>query len=112
MPRISEKARVEGTQFDRRVKLKNDQKAEIRWIREEEQLSYSKIAKKFGVSKRLIIFICKPEKMLKCKEQFKERRKDRRYYDRESHKKAIKDLRDWKEELYKQGKIKLKDDNE
>lgn len=50
MPYKSENIRIAGTQYDRRIKLAPDQKEYIKWLRENELLSYSKLAKMFGVS--------------------------------------------------------------
>lgn len=100
MPYKSEKIRLEGTSYDRRVKLSPDQKEYIRWLREEEKLSYNQLAKRFGVSKRLINFICDPEAYKKHKERYKELRKDGRYYDREAHNESVKGMRRYKQELY------------
>lgn len=79
MPYKSLRIKIEGTQYDRRRRLSEEQKAMIRRLRETEKLSYNQIAKQFGVSKRLIIFICCPDKEKIAREQFKERRKDGRY---------------------------------
>ena len=105
MPYKSEKIKIQKTKFDRRVKLTDDQRAYIRWLREEEQLSYNKLAEKFNVSKRLIQFICKPETMMKCRENFKKRRKDGRYYNKEKHAEYIRDTRKYKQQLFLEGKI-------
>lgn len=74
MPYKSEKIRIAGTQYDRRIKLTPDQKEYIKWLREKQLISYSKLAKIFGVSKRLIQFICCPDKYLKNKESLKQRK--------------------------------------
>ena len=52
MPYKSEKIKIAGTKYDRRIKLTKDQKEYIRWLREEEKLSQMKLAKMFGVSKK------------------------------------------------------------
>jgi len=105
MPYKCEKVvKLEGTMLDRRRKLTEDQKAYIKWLHEEEQLSYNALAKQFGVSKRLVIFICNPEIHEKHKARFKELRKDGRYYDREAHNEAVKNMRHYKQELYLEGK--------
>jgi ribosome-binding protein aMBF1 (putative translation factor) len=105
MPYKSERIKIEGTQYDRRVKLSPDKKEYVRWLREEEKLSYNQLAKMFGVSKRLIQFVCNPEIHQKAKERFKELRKDGRYYDREAHNESVKSMRKWKQELYLENKI-------
>lgn len=107
MPYKSEKCKIQGTEFDRHRKLSEGQKELIKWIREEEQVSYNKLAKQFGVSKRLIIFICNPDKEQKAKTQFKERRKDGRYnVSKEERAEIMREHRHYKQELYLEKKIK------
>lgn len=103
MPRKSEKLTVANTPYDRRVKLSFEQREEIREIREKYGWSYNTLAKKYGVSKRTIIFVCNPEIEARVRENFKRLCKNRRYYDREKHNAAIYDLRLYKEKLYKEG---------
>lgn len=105
MPYKSERIKIEGTQYDRRVKLSPDKKEYVRWLREEEKLSYNKLAKMFNVSKRLIQFVCNPEIEKKAKERFKELRKDGRYYDRQAHNESMQSMRKYKQELYLANKI-------
>lgn len=106
MPYKSSRIKIEGTQYDRRRRLSEEQKAAIRRLRETERLSYNQIAKQFGVSKRLIIFICCPDKEQIAKEQFKERRKDGRYAPtREERNEIMREHRHYKQELYLEGKI-------
>ena len=52
--------------YDRRVKLTDNQRAEIVKIRTRQGLSYNKLAAIFGVSKRLIIFVCCPDSLTNC----------------------------------------------
>lgn len=47
MPYKSEKIRIAGTKYDRRIKLTPDQKEYIKWLREKQLISYSKLAKIF-----------------------------------------------------------------
>jgi hypothetical protein len=47
-------------------------------------ISLHKIEKMTGVSRRMIQFILYPERLKKVKEQFKQRRKDGRYYYKET----------------------------
>lgn len=104
MPYKSEKARIAGTSFDRRRKLDDGDRAQILILRQQDGMSYNKLARMFGVSKRLIQFVCDPEKEARCKEQYRVRRKDGRYYDRETHNAAIRNLRRYKEDLIKSGR--------
>lgn len=107
MPYKSESIKIEGTSYDRRRKLSEDTKEYIRWLREEEKISYQKLADMFKVSKRLIIFVCNPDKERKAKEQFKERRKDGRYLVSKGERAEImREHRHYKQELYLTNKIK------
>ena len=102
-----EKTRIAGTQYDRRIKLTPDQKEYIKWLREKQLISYSKLAKIFGVSKRLIQFICCPDKYLKNKESLKQRKAEGRYKPTKAEWAAtIREHRRYKEQLKKKGDIK------
>lgn len=106
MPYKSEKIKIEGTQYDRRRKLTEDQKAYIRWLREEEGLSQRKLAAMFGVSRRLITYIIDPEKEKRSKERGKQLRKEGRYkYTKEQWAEVMKEHRHYKEQLHKDGII-------
>ena len=106
MPRLSDTIPIKNEKLDRRIKLTAEDKELVKWLREEEQISYQKLANRFGVSKRLIIFICKPESKIKDLENRARRGGSKIYYDKESHKKSTKDHRDYKKELFSQGLIK------
>lgn len=107
MPYKSEKIKIQGTSYDRRVKLSEEQKELIRWLREEEKISYQKLADMFKVSKRLVIFVCNPDKENKAKEHFKQRRKDGRYsVPKEKRAEIMREHRHYKQELYLENKIK------
>lgn len=106
MPYKSEKISIANSEFDRRIKLTDDQKEYIRWLREEECLSYNALARKFGVSKRTIIFVCKPEIYERVKNNNKKLRKDGRYKpNKEDWAKTIREHRQYKEKLHKNGLI-------
>lgn len=103
---ICDKKRIAGTRFDRRSKLTEEQKACIKLDREYDGTSYQKLAKKYKVSKRTIIFVCKPETYKKCREQFKQRRKDGRYKVSTSERTAItREHRAYKNSLIKKNLI-------
>ena len=106
MPRISDSIPINNEKLDRRVKLTADDKELVKWLREEEQISYQKLANRFNVSKRLIIFVCKPETLKKSIEDRAKRGGSKIYYDRESHNASIKDHRNYKKELFQQGLLK------
>jgi DNA polymerase IIIc chi subunit len=107
MPYKSEKIKIAGTKHDRRRKLTEDQKQYIRWLREEEKISYQKLADMFDVSKRLIIFICKPEIQQKARERFKKYKAEGRYKPtKEEWAETMKEHRHYKQKLFCDGKIK------
>lgn len=111
MPYKSERIKIAGTQFDRRIKLTDEQKDLIRWLREEEQISYNKLAVQFNVSKRLVMFICNPEKYEKSKEQFKQRTREGRYKpNKKEWAETIREYRKYKQELYLNNKIKFENE--
>jgi hypothetical protein len=106
MPRKSDTIAINNEKLDRRVKLTAQDKELVKCLREEEQISYQKLADRFGVSKRLVIFICKPESKIKDLENRAKRGGSKIYYDRETHNASMKDHRDYKKELFQQGLIK------
>jgi predicted HTH transcriptional regulator len=103
MPRISDTIPINNQKLDRRVKLTLEDKELIKWIREEEKISYQKLANRFNVSKRLIIFICKPETKVKCLEARDKRGGSMAYYDKEKHRVEMKEHRQYKKELHGKG---------
>ena len=105
MPRKSDKIKIANSEFDRRIKLTNEDKELIKWLREEEQISYQKLADRFNVSKRSIFFICKPETLEKNKKLRENRGGWKVYYDKERHTKSIKEHRNYKRDLYLKNKI-------
>lgn len=105
MPFKSETIKLPRT-LDRRVKLTETERAEIKWTREATGESYGSLARKYGVSKRLIMFICNPEMEAKCKEQAKKRRQDGRYKPiKEGWASTMREHRQYKQQLFKEGKI-------
>ena len=96
MPYKSEKIKIEHTKHDRRIKLTDAEKQEIR--ENCLNLSQRKLAEMYGVSRRLIQFILFPEKL----EENKQRRKERgnKYYDKDKHREYIKEHRRYKQELF------------
>lgn len=85
--------------IDRRVKLTEDQKAEIRELYG--QISQRKLAGMYGVSGRLIIFIGDPEQHKANLRAREERGGSAAYYDREKHNAAMKKHRQHKQKLFK-----------
>jgi len=85
MPYISEKIKIEKTEFDRRIKLSDDDKELIRWLSEEEKVSQRKLAVQFKVSRRLIQFILDPQKLIDNKKKRAERGGSKIYYNKEAN---------------------------
>lgn len=82
---------------DRRVKLTHEQREEIR--NNDLGLSINALARKYGVSKRLIQFIRFPERHEKNLENRKNRGGSKIYYDTEKHKETMKDHRRYKQSI-------------
>ena len=105
MPYKSESIKL-PKQYDRRIKLTDVQRDEIKEKYTSGVYSQRALAREYNVSRRLISFIVDPEKYEISKEQFKERRKDGRYNpDKELHNKIQKEHRRYKQGLYKEGKL-------
>jgi predicted DNA-binding protein (UPF0251 family) len=110
MPYKFEKIPINNPEHDRRVKLTDDDRENIREEYATGSISQNNLAKKYGVSKRLVQFILNPEKQEISKQQFAERQKDGRYYDREKHNEQMKKHRNHKKELYEKGLLNEKDE--
>lgn len=105
MPYKSEKMSINNELLDRRVKLLSSQKIEIAELYKTGNYSLNGLAKQFNVSKKTIFNIVNPEKLEISKQQYKERRKDGRYYDKEVHRKAMQSYRKYKHTLYLNGEL-------
>lgn len=106
MPFKSEKICL-PKQYDRRIKLTDKQREEIKEKYASGLYSQRALAAEYKVSRRLITFIIDPEKYSKCREQLKDRRKDGRYKpDKNSWNKTIREHRRYKQGLFEIGKIK------
>lgn len=62
MPRKSDKIALKSQFFDRRIKLLECQKMLIKYLYERYGYSITRLAKDFGVNKRLVQFILFPER--------------------------------------------------
>jgi len=105
MPYKSEKIKIANTKNDRRIKLTDDDKELIKWLREEEKISYQKLANQFGVSKRTIQFICDPKKLEENKKRRAERGGWKQYYDKEKNTEVQREHRQYKQDLYIKNEI-------
>ena len=86
---------------DARCKYSKEDKDDAKFL-SELGLSQRAISRITGMSRRLISFILDPQKEVISKAQFKERRKDNRYYDKEKHRVAIKATRLKKHKILKE----------
>lgn len=103
MPYKSERIKIAGGKYDRRIKLTPQDKEDIKELT---GLSIRAVARMYGVDKRLIQFILYPEKQEKNKLDRKGRGGSARYYNREKQKEYMKKHRHHKQNLYLKGKIK------
>ena len=109
MVALSDRVRLAGTKYDRRAKLTEDQKATMKWLHEEEKVSYNKLGAMFNVSKRCAIFACNPDKYEISKKQARERRKDGRYkLTSEDRAVVAKEHKKYKRKLLQEHKIELR----
>lgn len=86
-------------EHDRRVKLTEDDKEKIRKEYATGNISQYALADKYKVSRSLIGIVVNPEREATLKKQFKERRKDGRYYDKDKQREYMKKHRRYKKEL-------------
>lgn len=103
MPYKFDKTPINNPKNDKRVKLNDKDRENIRKEYAEGFVSQNDLAKKYKVSKRLIQFVLNPKKQEKAKQQFAERQKDGRYYDKEKHREYMKNHREHKKDLYSRG---------
>ena len=106
MPYKSEKIKLSKEQ-DRRVKLSDSQREEIKKLYGTGFYSLNDLAKKFNVSKKSILLIVNEESAANAKQYRKEHWKEWQRKGKE-HNEAIKKTRHYKNELYKSGKLKDK----
>lgn len=104
MPYKSEKIKLQGLQ-DRRKKLTDDQKKEIKELYGTGFYSLNDLAKKFDVSKKTILLIVNEDSAEKAKEYRKEHWREWQRKG-EEHNRAIMNTRRYKNDLYKSGKLK------
>lgn len=104
MPYKSEKIKIEGTKFDKRVKLTQEDKKDI--FENALGLSQRELARMYGVSRRTIQFILDPQKLIENKKRREERGGWKQYYNREDQTISIREHRKYKQELMLKGEIK------
>lgn len=109
MPYKSEKIRLSPSQ-DRRRKLSEEQKEEIRKIYATGGIGERALAKQYGVSKSLIHITINQEAAEKVQRRVKEHWRD--YHDRKKLTEAARNLRSYKQDLYLKGELKEEKDSE
>lgn len=104
MPYKFEKMKLKiPPKYDRRRKLTDEQKEEIKELYGE--ISQRKLAKIYGVSRRLIQFIGDPSRQARDLELRAARGGSKIYYDKEKQVAYMRKHRRRKYELYKQGEL-------
>lgn len=104
MPYKSEKIKLKGLQ-DRRKRLTDEQRKEIRELYGTGCYSLNDLAKRFDVSKKSILLIVNKDSAERAKQYRKEHWKEWQRTGKE-HNKAINKTRKYKQALYKDGKLK------
>jgi DNA invertase Pin-like site-specific DNA recombinase len=104
MPFKSEKIKL-PEKYDRRRKLTNDQKDEIRKKYESGFGSLQSLANEYGVSKKTILLTVNPKSKEKNDKRIKDHWKEYQASKNERNK-IMRDHRQYKQELYMSGKIK------
>jgi predicted DNA-binding protein YlxM (UPF0122 family) len=104
MPYKSEKIKLKGLQ-DRRKKLTDEQRKEIRELYGTGCYSLNGLAKQFEVSKKTILLIVNDDSAERAKQYRKEHWQEWKA-SKEEHREAIKKTRKYKHRLYKEGKLK------
>lgn len=108
MPFKSEKLKL-PPEYDRRRKLTEEQKEEIKHKYSTGLYSLNKLAKEYSVSKKLILLIVNPESKRKNDQRIKDHWKD--YVpSKEEHNHIMREHRHYKNQLYAEGKITDKEE--
>lgn len=102
MPYVSEKIKIAGTKNDRRRKLSEADKEEIRTLYSSTVPSQRKLAAIYKVSRRLIQFIIDPAKEAQSKENFKKWKQSSAAHkpSKEEWAATMREHRHYKQELY------------
>ena len=104
MPYKSEKIKLKGLQ-DRRKRLTDEQREEIKGLYGTGSFSLNDLAKRFNVSKKTILLIVNNESAEKAKKYRQEHWKEWQRTGEEWNE-TVRKYRKYKQELYKEGKLK------
>lgn len=112
MPYKSEKIKIEGTDFDRRRKFTDATKNKVRQIyfsHPDGYISQRELARRFGISRRMISFILFPQKLADYQKYRRDTHYSQEYYKRYTKGRkwaeTIREHRHYKNELSKKGLI-------
>lgn len=101
MPLKVDNKRIANRKLDKRVKLTEFQRAQIKELKG--TATQKAIADRYGVDRRTVSFIWFPEQLERNKALRDERGGSKQYYDREKHRKAMAKHRKYKKSLDKKG---------
>lgn len=107
MPYKSEKIKLKGLQ-DRRKKLTDEQRMEIKDLYGTGCYSLNDLAKRFEVSKKTVLLIVNKDSAEKAKEYRKEHWREWQRSGEEWNE-TVRKYRQYKQELYKNGQLKEED---
>lgn len=105
MPYLSDKIKISGGVYDKRIKYTPEQIEEVKILYHKENYSMRKISRETGISRRYIDFILNPEHRI----DNMKKRDWTKYYDRKNLTKLVRELRRRKQKLFLEGKILLVD---
>ena len=105
MPFKSEKIKIEFTDKDKRIKLTDEQRKNIKKDYATGLISHRGLAEMYKVSRKTIYNILNEAKYQEQLERYKEEKHSKKYYDKDKHKDYIKTHRRYKQNLYLKGKI-------
>lgn len=107
MPYKSEKIKLKGLQ-DRRKRLTDEQRNEIKELYGTGHYSLNDLAKRFGVSKKTVLLIVNSDSAERAKQYRKEHWREWQRTGEEWNE-TVRNYRRYKQELYKDGKLKEDD---
>ena len=102
MPYLSEKIKISGTKYDKRMKYSEEDIENVKLRYHKDKWSMRKISRETGISRRYIDFILFPEHLVENRKN----RDWRKYSDRKNLTKLTRELRQRKQLLFLGGKIK------
>ena len=101
MPSPTDKIPLASEFLDRRVKMIACKRERCYALHHEEGMGIRALARMFGVDKRLIQFVCYPERATLNKEHRKARGGSAQYYETERNTQAMREHRQYKRKVIK-----------